>query len=91
MHSHGVAKGIWYENKRLWESAIHQVVDLTNGYKWVYVICDFSILATGKRTYSSQNKTFYLKLILPYLILGIINSIYRQEPVKTVKRKTHPS
>ena len=70
VHSHGVAKGIW-------ESAIHQVVDLTNGDKWGYVTCDFSFLATGKRTYSSQNKTFYLKLVLTYQLLTVraINNI----------------
>ena len=40
---------------------IYQVVNLTYGYTW-----DFSILATGKRAYSSQNKTFYLELVLLY-------------------------
>ena len=45
---------------------LYQVLNSTNGYKWGYVTCDFSIPATGKRTYSSQNKTFCLKLVLPY-------------------------
>ena len=59
VHSHGVAiamgslKCIWYNDKRLWSGTY------TYGYKW-----GFSILATGKMAYSSQNKTFYLELDL---------------------------
>ena len=40
---------------------IYQVVKSTYGYTW-----GFYTLATGKRAYSSQNKTFFLELVLLY-------------------------
>ena len=60
VQSRGVAKCIWYNDKMLWSGG-HNI----SGSKlnlWINSCC--SILAAGKRAYSSQNTTFYLELVL---------------------------
>ena len=57
VHSRGVAKCIWYHDKRLWSGGYN----LSGSKLNLWISC--SILAAGKRAYSSQNTTFYLELV----------------------------
>ena len=50
VHSRGVAKCIWYNDKRLWSGGYN-----ISGSKLNLWINSCSILAAGKRAYSSQN------------------------------------
>ena len=58
-NSRGVANCIWYDDKKLWSGGYN-----ISGSKLNLWINSCSLLAEGKRTYSSQNTTFYLELVL---------------------------
>ena len=59
VHSRGAAKCIWYNDKKLWSGGYN-----ISGSKLNLWINRCSLLAAGKRAYSSQNTTFYLGLVL---------------------------
>ena len=60
VHSRGVAECIWYTDKKLWSGGYNISGSKLN--LWINSSC--SLLAAGKRAYSSQNTTFYLELVL---------------------------
>ena len=65
VHSRGVAKCIWYNDKRLWSGGYNLSGSKLNLWINTHVFLFYS-LATGKRAYSSHNTIFYLELVLLY-------------------------
>ena len=58
VHSRGVAKCVWYNDKKSWCDGYN-----ISGSELNLWINSCSILAAGKWAYSSQNTTFYLELV----------------------------